>query len=231
MKQALNHGLILKKVHRAIQFEKEAWLKEYINGNTKLRKQAENDFQRDFYKLLNNSIFRKTMENVRKHRDLKLVTTDKRRNQFVSEPNYHATRWFSENLLAIEMKKITLKMNKPIHLGLAILDISKTLMYEFWYDHIKLKYGDDVKLSYMDTDSFIFHVKAEDFYEDIANDVEERFHTSGYKIKRPLPMGKNKIELDKFKDELSGCVMTEFVALRPKTYSYLNDNCGFEKKG
>ena len=96
LKQALEHGLILKKVHRVIQFNQEAWLKECIDMNTELRKQTKNDFEKDFFKLMNNSVFGKTMENVRKHRDIKLVTTDKRRNQLVSKPNYHATKWFSE---------------------------------------------------------------------------------------------------------------------------------------
>ena len=111
------------------------------------------------------------MENVRKHRDIKLVTTDKRRNQLASEPNYHTTKYFSENLIAIETEKTKVKMNKPIYLGMSILDISKTLMYEFWYDYIKPKYQDKAKLCYMDTDSFVIHIKTEDFYEDIANDV------------------------------------------------------------
>ena len=105
LKQALGHGLILKKVQKVIQFNQEAWLKEYIDMNTELRKQAKNDFEKDFFKLMNNSVFGKTMENARKHRDIKLVTTDKRRNQLVSEPNYHRTKYFSENLFAIEMKK------------------------------------------------------------------------------------------------------------------------------
>ena len=131
--------------------------------NTELRKQAKNDFKKDFFQLMNNAVFGKTMENVRKHRDIKLVTTDKRRNQLVSEPNYNTTKWFSENLLAIEMKKTKVKMNMPVSLGLPMLEISKTLMYEFWYDYIKLKYSDNVKLCYMDTDSFIMHIKTEDF--------------------------------------------------------------------
>ena len=143
---------------------------------------------------MNNAVFGKTMENVRKHRDIKLVTTDKRRNQLASEPNYHTTKYFSENLMAIEMKKTKVKMNKPIYLGMSILDISKTLMYEFWYDYIKPKYQDKAKLCYMDTDSFVIHIKTEDFYEDIANDVEKWFDTSNYdeNDKRPLPIGKNK---------------------------------------
>ena len=142
------------------------------------------------------------MENVRKHRDIKLVTTDEKRNQLVSEPNYHTTKWFSENLLAIEMKKTKVKMNKSVHLSLSILEISKTLMYEFWYDYMKPKYGDSIKLCYMDTDSFIMHIKTEDFYKDIANDVEKRFDTSDYEVNRPLPTGKNKKMIGSMKDEL-----------------------------
>ena len=154
LKQVLNHGLILKEVHRVIRFNQEAWLKEYIDRNIELRTQEKNDFEKDFFKLMNNSLFGKTMENLRKHRDIKLVTTDKRRNTLVSEPNYHTTKWFSEDLLTTEMKKTKVKMNKPIYLGLSILDISKTLMYEFWYDYMKPKYGDNVKLCYMDSDTF-----------------------------------------------------------------------------
>ena len=131
LKQALYHGLILKKVHSVIQFYQEAWLKPYIDMNTELRKKAKNDFEKDFFKLMNNAVFGKTMGNVRKHRDIKLVTTDKRRNRLVSEPNYHTKKLFSEKLLAIEMKQAKVKMNKPIYLGLSILEISKTLMYQF----------------------------------------------------------------------------------------------------
>ena len=193
--------------------------------NTELRKQAKNDFEKDFYKLMNNAVFGKTTENVKKHIDIKLVTTDKRRNQLVSEPNYHKTKWFSGNLLAIGMKKTKIKMNKPVYLGLSILKISKTLMYEFWYDNMKPKYGGNLKLCYMDTDSFIMHIKTGDYYKDIANDVEKRFDTSNYEINRPLPTGKNKKVIGLMKDELGGKIMTEFVALRLKTYSYLTDDC------
>ena len=118
LKQALNYGLIFQKLHRVIQFNQEAWLKEYIDMNTELRKQAKNDFEKNLFKLMNNSVFGKTMKNVRKHRDMKFVTTDKRRNQLVSEPNYRTTKWFPDCLLAIEMKKIKAKMNKLVYLGL-----------------------------------------------------------------------------------------------------------------
>ena len=198
--------------------------------NTELRKKAKNDFEKDFFKLMNNAVFGKTMENVRKHRDIKLLTTNKRRNQLVSEPNYHTTKWFSEKLLAIEMKKAKVKMNKPVYLGLSILEICKTLMYEFWYDYLKPKYSDNVKLCYMETDSFIVHIKAKDFYKDIANDVEKRFDTSNYEINRLLPTGKNKKVIGLMKDELGGKIKTEFVALRPKTYSYLTDDCEEDNK-
>ena len=217
MKQALDYGLILKKVHGVIQFNQEAWVKEYIAINTELRKQAKNDFKKDFFKLINNSVFGKTMENLKKHRDIKLVTTDKRRNRLVSEPNYHATKWFSENLLAIEMKKIKVKMNKLVYLGLSILEISKTLMYEFWY--VEPKYQDNEKLCYMDTDSFIVNIETEDFHEYIANDVEKRFDTSNYEVNRPLPNRKNKKVIGLMEGELGGKIITEVVALRPKTYS------------
>ena len=140
LKQALNHGLILKKVHRVILFNQVAWLKPYNDMNAKLSTEAKSDFEKDFFKLMNNAVFGKTMENVRKHRDIKLVTTDKRRNQLASEPNYHTTKYFSENLMAIEMKITTVKMNKPIYLGMSILDIRKTLTCDIWYDYIKLKY-------------------------------------------------------------------------------------------
>ena len=128
------------------------------------------------------------------------------------------------------MKKTKLKMNKPVYRGLSILEISKTLMYKFWYDYMKPKYGDNMKLSYMDTDSFIMLIKTEDFYEDITNDVEKRFDTSNYEVSRPLPTGKNKKVIELMKDELGGNIMTEFIALRSKTYCYLMDDGKNDKK-
>ena len=217
----------MKKVHRIIEFNKEAWLKPYIDMNTELRKLAKNDFEKDLFKLMNNPVFGKTMENIRKHRDIKLVTTDKKRSKLVSEPNYHTINYISEDLSIIEMNKT---MNKPIYLGLSILEISKLLMYEFWYDYMKPKYGNNVKLCYMGTYSFIMNIKTEDFYKDIANDVEKRFLTSNYELNRPLPTGKNKKVIELMKDESGGIIITEFVTLRPKTYSYLTDDCKEDKK-
>ena len=200
--------------------------------NTELRKLAKNDFEKYLFKLMNNLVFGKTMENIRKHRDIKLLTTDKKRSKLVSEPNYHTINLISEYLSIIEMKKKTkIKMNKPIYLRLSILEISKILMYEFWYDYMKPKYNDNVKLCYMDTDSFGMYIKTNDFYKDISNDVERKFDTSNYITnRRPLPIGKNKKVIGLMKDELGREIITEFTALRPKTYSYLTDNDKIDKK-
>ena len=155
--------------------------------NTELRKNAENDF-----KWMINTILGKTMENVRNYRDIKLVTSEKRRKRLASQPNYHSCKKFSDNLMAIEMKKTIVKTNKSLYLGASILDISKTLMYKFWYDYLKPRYGDRMKLCYTDIDSFIIYVKTEDFFEDISNDVEKWFDTSNFdkNDKRPLSIGK-----------------------------------------
>ena len=172
---------------------------------------------------MNNSVFGKTMENVRNHRDIKIVTANKQRNRLASEPNYHTTKYISKDLLIMEMKKVEVKMNKPVYLGQAILDISKTLMYEFWYHYIKPKYRDNARLCYMDTDSFIINIKTENFYRDIANDAKEWYDTSNYdeNEKRTLPIGENKKVIGLFKDELGGKIMAEFIALRPKAYAYI----------
>ena len=140
--------------------------------NTELRKNVKNEFEKNLFKIMNNSVFGKTMENVGNHRDIKLVTPDKRRKRLVSEPNYHPYEKFSNYLMAIEMKKRRVKMNKPLYLGVSILDISKIFMYEFWYNYIIPKYGEKAKLCYTDTDSFIIYIKTEDFFEDISSDVE-----------------------------------------------------------
>ena len=160
------------------------------------------------------------------------MTTEEKRINLVSEPNYHTTKQFSENLLVIEMKKTKVKMNKPVYLGMSILDISKTLMYEFWYDYVKPKYKYKAKLCYMDTDSFVINIFTEDFFKDISNDVERWFDTSNYdkNDKRPLQIGMNKKLIGMFKDELGGKVMKEFCVLRAKTYAYLMNDDTKKKK-
>ena len=156
LKRALNHGLKLKKVHRVITFKQKAWLKPCIDMNNELRKESKNEFEKDFFKLMNNSVFRKTMENVRSYRDIKLVTTNEKRKKYLSELNFVSSKCFSEHLMTIELNKTKVVMNKPVYLGQAMLDLSKTLMYEFYYKYLKPMYKDNIKLCYMDTDSFIF---------------------------------------------------------------------------
>ena len=138
--------------------------------------------------------------------------------------------YISEDLSIIEMNKTKVKTNKPICLGVLILDISKILMYEFWYDYMKPKYNDNVNLCYMDTDSFVMNIKTNDFYKYISSDVDKRFNTSNYEVDRPLPTGKNKKVIGLMKDELGSKIITEFVTLRPKTYSYLTDDGKEDKK-
>ena len=223
--QALKHGLLLKEVHRVIKFNQSPWLKPYIDLNTSLRISATSDFEKDFFKLMNNSVFGKTMENVRKHRYIKLVTNEKSYLRYVAKPNFESSIIFSEGFTGVEMGKTCVKMNKPVYLGQVILDLSKLVMYEFHYDYMVPKYGDCLKLCYMDTDSFVYSIETQDFYTDIAEDVGDRFDTSSYCCavgngSRPLPIGVNKKVIGLMKDELGGKVMTEFVALRPKLYAY-----------
>ena len=219
--QALRHGLVLEHIHRAIGFSQSDWMKPYIDFNTQLRTLTTNDFEKDFFKLMNNSVLGKTMENIRKHRFVKLVTTEEKYLKTVMKPNFKSGVLFGENLVECEMGKSKVVMKKPVYLGQAILDLSKIVMYKFHYDYMKPKFKDP-QLCYMDTDSLIYNIKTEDFYADIADDVKKMFDTSGYDKKdaRPLPIGKNKKVIGLMKDELGGKIMAEFVALRPKLYSY-----------
>ena len=166
------------------------------------------------------------IENVRKRREIKLIVSEERRKKLVSEPNYASCTAFSDHLIAIEMRKTRIYMDKPILVGQTILDKSKELMYQFYYDYLKPKFKDKVKLMYMDTDSFILSKKTDDFFKDIKDDLKEWFDTSGYDKNRVLPeeFAKNasysKKVICKMKDELSKGHMTEFVALAPKAYAF-----------
>ena len=161
------------------------------------------------------------MENIRRHMDIKLVSNKEDYLKQVMKPNFKGGVLMGANLMSCEMGKVKVKMNKPVYLGQAILDLSKTIMYEFHYDYMKRKYNEsDLKLLYRDTDSLVYDIKIEDFYKDIAEDVETRFDTSGYEPDRPLPIGKNKKVIGLMKDELGGKMMKQFISLRPKMYSY-----------
>ena len=169
---------------------------------------------------MNNSVFGKTMENIRRHRNIKLVNNKEDYLKSVMKPNFKSGTLLGSDLMSCEMGKVKVVMNKLVYLGQAILDLSKTIMYQFHYDYMKQKYSEDeLKLCYMDMDSLIYSIRTEDFYRDIAEDIEARFDTSGYVPDRPLPIGKNKKIIGMMKDELGGEIMKEFISLRLKMYS------------
>ena len=232
LKQYESLGLKVTKIYRGIAFEESQWLKSYIDLNTNLRAKATNDFEKDFFKLMNNSVFGKTMENIRNRVDVRLVTNEKQARKYISKPNYWNHTIFCETLVAIHMKKIKLVFDKPVYLGMSILDLSKTLMYDFHYNYIKPKYGEKAKLLFTDTDSLAYEIETEDFYKDISPDVKSMFDTSNYPKDNPsgIETGVNKKVIGMFKDEAGGQQITEFVGLRAKLYSYKMDEGKEEKK-
>ena len=222
LKQYLDLGLELTRIHRGIKFEESEWLKPYIDMNTKLRTKANNNFEKDFFKLMNNSVFGKTMENIGNRVNIKLVNDREKAKKLTAKPNFKHLNIFCEELIAVHMKKTELNFDKPVYLGMCILDLSKTIMYEFHYKYIKPKYGDKAKLLFTDTDSLMYEIKMEYFYKDISGDVKDRFDTSDNPPNHPsgIPTGCNKKVLGVFKDEVAGRYIEEFVGLRAKLYSY-----------
>ena len=231
--QCLRAGMKLKKIYRGIKFVESEWMKPYIDKNTNLRAKAKNNFEKDFFKLMNNSVFGKTMENIRNRVDVKLVNTKEKLRKLVAKPNLKGPpKIFSENLVSVHMRKTSLTMNKPIYLGMCILDLSKIIMFDFHYNYIKSKYADKAKLLFTDTDSLMYEIETEDFYKDIAGDVKDKFDTSDYPENHPsgIPTGENKKVLGMMKDEAAGKIIKEFVGLRSKLYSFVMDDGGETKK-
>ena len=219
----LNLGLKLTKVYRVLEFNQSPWLKQYIDFNTEKRKDAKHAFEKDFFKSMNNSVYGKTMENIRKRVDVRLVTDEKKLLKMASKPTYVSSKIFNENLVAVHKIKETLTLNRPAYVGMCILDLSKTLMYDFHYNYIKNKYGDKAKLLFTDTDSLCYEIEAEDVYKDFFND-KEKFDNSDYNKSSTFFDDTNKKVIGKFKDEACGIPITEFVGLRSKMYSYVKDN-------
>ena len=222
LRQCLELGMRITAVHRGISFYQSPWMEPYIRKNTELRKCASNNFEKDFFKLMNNSVFGRTIENIRKRQNIELVDDRKKALKLSSRPNFDRCTIFDRNLIAIHMKKTEVYFNKPVYVGQAILDLSKTLMFDFHYRYIKEKYHNKAELLFTDTDSLMYYIKTKDFYKDISPDILTKFDTSDYdpNHKSGIPTGINKKVIGMFKDEVAGKQITHFVGLRPKLYSF-----------
>jgi len=211
----------LEKIHKVLEFNQSDWLKVYIDFNTVLTTKATNDFEKDFFKLMNNSVFGKTMENIRNRVDIKLCPDEEKAEKLIAKPTFEIVTIFTENVVAIHMKRTKTVFNKPIYIGMSILDIYKNCMYDFYYNIMKERYNERIKLLYMDTDSLIMEIKTDDFYNDVKNSLIEQFDTSDYTKDNPyeLPLVNKKV-LGKFKDELNNKILEEFVGFRSKLYAF-----------
>ncbi|XP_071138725.1 uncharacterized protein [Mytilus edulis] len=209
----LELGMRLKKVHRVLKFRQSPWLKTYIDFNTNKRKQATNEFEKMYYKLLNNSIFGRSLMNIRKHVNVKLCHTEKKFLKYTARPSFKSCTVFNEDLVAVENLRTDILMNQPVYVGFSILDLSKHLMYDFHYKHMKTLYGGKIRLCFTDTDSFLYHIQTEDMYDDMM-EYQDMFDTSEYDEAHMLHSNHNKKVLGKFKDETKGVPISEFVGLR-----------------
>ena len=209
LKLCENLGLKIAKIHRGIKFEERAWLEEYINLNTKLRieaKQSGNNFEVNIFQLMNNSVFGKTLENIRNRINIRLISSDKIAQKLAAKPNYDHCTIFDEDLIAVHMKKTKLYFKKPVYVGASILDLRKSFMYDFRYNYIIAKYGENAELLFTDTDSLAYEIKKKDFYKNINPDIELRIDTSDYSTNHPsgIITGLNSRVLGMFKDEACG---------------------------
>ena len=209
-------GMRLTAVHRGISFYQYPWMAPYVLKNTELRKTAANSFEKDFFKLMNNSVFGKTIENIRKRQNLMLIDNRREAAKLSTKPNFDCATIFDRNLIAVHMKRTEVYFNKPIYVGQAILDLSKTLMFDFHYSYIKEKYDDVAELFFTDTDSLLYLIHTDDFYQDISRDIKKTFDTSDYPERHPsgIKRAVNKKVIGKFKDEAAGRQITHFVGLR-----------------
>ncbi|XP_071055733.1 uncharacterized protein [Onthophagus taurus] len=232
LKQAVAHGLKVSKINRVLSFRQSTWLKSYIDKNTALRQSANNSFEKDFFKLMNNAVFGKTMENVDKRVDVRLVTSwdDVHTSEISGRPrlgarsliaklNFKSISIFTETFSAIQMDRLHVVYDKPLYVGFTVLELSKLLMYNFYYDFLKPKYGESIRLCYMDTDSFTVLIDSDDVYRDVKLNLD-KFDTSNYSSDNQFDIAlHNKAVLDKMKDDNCGNIMVEFIGLRSKVYA------------
>ena len=187
----LDLGLKIKKIHRVLKFDQSSWLKQYIDFSTEKQKHAKNSFKKDFFKLMNNSVFSKTMENLRKRVDVRLLTDEKKLDKLTAKPTYMSSKIFKENIMAVHKVKETLTLNRPAYVDMCILDLSKMLMYDFHYNYLKKKYDNRARLLFTNTDSLTYKIEAEDVYNDFWND-KDMFDNSDYPENSPYYCNVNK---------------------------------------
>lgn len=213
-------GLVLVKTHRILEFEQSKWLKQYIDFNTEKRKAAASAFEKDLFKLMNNSVYGKTLQNTRKYKDIRIVMDEQRAKRFIARPTFRHSTIINDNVTVISLTKAEAVLNKPIYVGMCILDISKLQMYQFHYKHIVPLYGDRARLLFTDTDSLCYDIQTDDVYADMSLNLSE-YDTSDYPKGHPLYSPVNAKVIGKFKDETHGVAPLEFVGLRSKMYSLL----------
>jgi hypothetical protein len=216
----LKHGLILKKIHRVLQFHQSRWLKPFIDLNTELRQKADNKFDQNFYKLIINSFFGKSIEQKRKHKDIRIALTEAQIRKWLKQPHYNTFNIIDENKVVVEMRKSSVYLNKPIYLGMTCLELSKLHMYQLYYDLFQKIYGKNLSLLFMDTDSFCFLIKTNDIFEDFKK-YSDILDLSEYPEDHfsELFSDKNKKVLGMLKDEMKGSIISELVGIKSKMYS------------
>jgi hypothetical protein len=239
LKLCLQLGMVITKIHRGIKYKQSPWLKSYIVYNTRKRMASTNSFEKDFFKLKNNAVYGKTMENVRKYQEVRIVITENPTKKIINRPAYERHAIFAEDCAAIHVRKRIANLNKPIYVGSVVLDVSKNIMYDFYYNVLKSKYGDNLTMCFTDTDSLLVRIQTEDIWKDfrsLANyldisdyseehilfDCQEKNKLLDYKHE-------NKKRPGTFSDEMNGEVLTEMVGLRSKMYS-LQSISGVPKK-
>ena len=219
----------LTKIHRVLQFDESPWIAKYIDFNTKKRKEAKNDFEKDYFKLMNNAVFGKTLENLRKRINLKLASSEDMHTKQASRANFIYGKMFNENLFAINRIKEELVLNRPIYVGMAILDLSKLFMYNFHYNYMLKKYDrKNIKLMLTNTNSLCYEIKTDDVYKDLFQD-KELFDNSNYPKNSEFFFDENKKVIGKMKNEAAGMVIKEYIGLRSKMYSYSTDHKSLSK--
>jgi hypothetical protein len=221
LKLYLNLGLELKKIHKCLKFNQSRFLQPWVELNTNLRKNATNDFAKDLFKLMINSVFGRSIQNNRKHLNIKLALNEKQASKWLVKPNFEQFNIINNDKALIKMRKSTVKLDKPIYVGFTILELSKAHMYNLHYDVFKHYYKDDIKLIYCDTDSLLYEIKTNDYYDDLKNDFKDIMDFSNYDTKHELYDDRHKKLIGYLKDEYGGQIVTKFVGLKSKLYSIM----------